>query len=213
MATLLCLTGLSGVGKSAASRHFALRGIPTTYTADVARDLLGEDLPQDRLSYGQRLGPPCNLIAAVVQRALSPVAFNGDIVVVDSLRSPEEWAFVRRCPCASRLIALVCDREIRLQRLQCRDAGNWSRVFPRDALELGRGPERRFNIGALVAMADHYIDTSGDIEMLGRSIDKLLASVRRELPPGRVAQERANQEMSSQMRVNELRGRQETACA
>lgn len=173
---VLYLTGLSGSGKSTVCRELKAHGIQSFYSAEIAPRLIEGPLPNDPLAYGTAFGEEEGFIAAIMRGILEGPAL-GSVIAVDSLRSPSEWSYVQQLPFEARLVAVVCDKETRMHRLRRRDGSKWMKVHERDAIELGLRFERRFEIGRLIGIADHYIDTTPGEDEMKWQVARLLRSV------------------------------------
>jgi dephospho-CoA kinase len=174
--TIICLTGLSGAGKTTVCRAAASYGVPVFYTADIARRVLSERTPKDKLEYGANFARPGGLIAATVDCAIQSCPLE-DVVVLDSVRSPNEWRWLQRLHCSVRLVAVVCSHRDRLRRLQCRDNTDLAAIQQRDDKELGQTPGTRFNVGQLICRADYYIDTSDGADAVEAQLGEILGDL------------------------------------
>lgn len=171
---LLCLTGLSGSGKSTISEYCHQNGVAYFYTADI----IPGNVPQDkRIHFGDNFKDEDGYIRTAMQRAME-VHKDKPLVVIDSLRSLHEWDFVRGLGQESYLMALLCDHEVRMRRLQRRGEFDREKVAKRDKKDLGLTPGSRFNIGALMPIADFYLDNSGLLSATYLKLDLIFREVR-----------------------------------
>lgn len=99
-----------------------------------------------------------------------------DLVVIDSLRSPAELAYVRDRPEAASLVAVVCDKAERRQRIEGRD-DTPATIGHREQRELSVETEATFDVGHLIAVADYYIDNSGTRDVLDEHVNTLITEI------------------------------------
>lgn len=173
---VLCLAGLSGSGKSSVCEWLTANGIVTLYTADVGRKWMGDN--SDRFSYGDAYLETHGFIARVFDFMLQNARFENQTVVVDSLRSLNEWRFVQSIlPDRAFLVAVVCGDKERVSRLKRREGAKLEQIRQRDARELGQLEGSRFNVGQLVALADFVVNNSFNAEPISQQLKPILSEV------------------------------------
>jgi len=173
---LIFFTGLSGAGKSTVSAALRSFGVPSIYTGDVGKHVLGPDA--DKFDYGVHFATPEGFISRVLDHVSENEVILGRTVAVDSLRSTEEWLFVKSITSFNAwLVAVVCGWDERIRRLVRRDGANQHRIRQRDERELGQQPGSRFNVGQLVAHANYHVDTSCDADAIDRQLAQILDEV------------------------------------
>ncbi|NOZ80786.1 MAG: hypothetical protein GXP63_03875 [DPANN group archaeon] len=154
------LTGLSGVGKTYFERIIKARyAIPTFYSASI----IPEGIDKREWVLQGLLEEPNGFIKCVVDKALEQ--FPQEDLMIDALRSPEEWSFVKNylADIETVLISLYCDDKIRERRVLSRD-GSLDHLKERDNIDKGIAENSRFNVPKLQQMADYHIDTGTPLE-------------------------------------------------
>lgn len=170
---VIYLTGLPGVGKSAVVEAFRNHGVSTFYTGNVHPETSGEE----KLRFGdENFEEEDGFVDYIVETALNEHE-DEDLLVVDSLRSPSELAYVRERPEEAHLVAVVCEKAERRRRLAERD-DDMDQIRRRERRELGVEADSDFDIGHLVAVADYYVDNSGTLDELHEQVNNLVTKVR-----------------------------------
>jgi len=171
---LLCLAGLSGTGKSTIADYCRQNDVAYFYTADIIPAVIPDE---KRIHFGDKFRQADGYIKQAMEKAMQ-VHGERPLLVVDSVRSPTEWDYVRGLGRDSFLMALVCDRDVRMKRLQRRDGFDPEKVKRRDMKDLGLIAGSRFNIGALMPVADFYLDNSGLLSATYLKLDVIFREVR-----------------------------------
>jgi len=162
---LICLTGLSGSGKSTVKSIFdRFAGLQSFYTRELTgnteiehkwqEDVLISDMNQ----HGNLSSDPNHFIRTCFDILLKRIKPNTKTVVFDSLRSPHELRFVKTEYHFEEvlLVHVTCNDELRFERLKIRDNVNNEMVKLRDNLDLGKAHDMQ----SLFQLADFKIDTS-----------------------------------------------------
>lgn len=170
---LICLTGLSGAGKSTALEFFTSKDIATFYTGDIIPAHIDELC---KIDYGDSFETPQGFIETVISEAMRKNP-SEELVVIDSLRSLEELEYVRGLPFHTYLVALLCGHNVRRQRLQERDGDFFPKVERRDRKDLGLESDSRYNVGVLVTQADYFIDNSYTKSYTCQQLERMLEEI------------------------------------
>lgn len=169
---ILYLTGLPGAGKSTTIEAFEHHDVATFYTGDVHPETSGKDT----LYFGDKhFDAEHEFIAYVVETAVREHN-DTDLLVIDSLRSPTELAYVKERDETAHLVAIVCDKNERRSRLEKRNEA-MDAIVQREARELRREPNTEFDVGYLIAVADFYINNSSTLDVLYKQINTLITEV------------------------------------
>jgi dephospho-CoA kinase len=170
---LILLAGLSGSGKSMVLDYCKSRGISNFYTGDLIPTEIDE---RDRIRFGDSLNNDLDFIRHSLGEAFRRNPSNG-LLVLDSVRSLTELDYIRSLENSSYLVALLCEYGTRTKRVIERDQERGITVHTRDTKELGIAPDSRFNLGALLALADYYLDNSGTIEKTHEQLDRIITHI------------------------------------
>ena len=173
---LIGVTGMPGAGKATVEKFVQHLGYPVVIMGDEIRDeakrrglkLTPENLGRVMLKLREKEG--LNVIA---KRCIPKIEkANGNIVIVDGIRSPHEVKEFKRHFPRFTLIAIHASPETRFQRLFKRrrsdDPNEWDTFAERDLRELS------VSLGDVIAMADHMIVNEGTTNQLISQIRKIL---------------------------------------
>jgi len=173
---LIGVAGMPGAGKATAEEIVRTMGYSVVVMGDEIRDEAKrrgleptpENLGMIMLKLREEKGPDI-----VAERCLPKIEkTNGNIVVVDGIRSPHEVKNFKRHFPRFTLIAIQASPETRFQRLFKRkrsdDPDGWETFAERDLRELNVG------LRAVIAMADYMIVNEGTKNQLRRQIRKIL---------------------------------------
>ncbi|MDH5450028.1 MAG: AAA family ATPase [Candidatus Bathyarchaeota archaeon] len=176
---LIGVTGMPGAGKATVEKFVQNLGYPVVVMGDEIRDeakrrglkLTPENLGMVMLKLREEEGP--NVIA---ERCIPKIEkANGNIVVVDGIRSPHEVKEFKRHFPRFTLIAIHASPETRFQRLFKRrrsdDPNEWDTFAERDLRELS------VSLGDVIVMADYMIVNEGTKNQLTSQIRKILEAV------------------------------------
>lgn len=177
--TLICLTGLTGAGKTTVKELFSLYGcVKTFYTKDLHALILDNRSEEiDKMEVSKVLNGK-NAFIKKIMDFIKENSNSAQVIVLDSLRSTDEWDYIRSLNFKSTsLIHVTCDENIRKQRLFKRDHCKEEDIEKRDAIDMGNIQSSHFNMGKLFADADMKIDTNTSLEQLKKQIEALLKSL------------------------------------
>ncbi len=170
---------MPGAGKGAFRRVIQRMGYPVVIMGDEVREEVKrrklkptpENLGKVMLQLREAEGP-----AAVAKRCIPKLKnANGEVVVVDGIRSLHEVEEFKNHFPNFTLIALHASPKTRYQRLSRRrrsdDPKSWETFMQRDRRELGVG------LGAVIAAADYMIVNEGTLAQLRKKIRQVLKEV------------------------------------
>ncbi len=173
------LTGPNAAGKSEAASRLAALGFRIHSLSDVVREeAAARGLPPERKNLirignelRERHGP-----GVLAERILPRL---GGRDVVDSIRSPEEVAVLRRLP-GFVLVGIRADVRTRFERGLARgrpgDPGTLEEFLAREREENLEEPNRQ-QLDATLSLADVIVDNDGTLADLHRALDRILGSV------------------------------------
>lgn len=176
MVKLIGLTGMPGSGKGAAHKVAEELRIPIVSMGDIVR------------KEAERLGLPltCEVLGGVAlclraegqdaiakrsQRLIAKIIKeqpNTRAILIDGIRSVEEWKYFRRVHRNISLVSIVASPKTRFERLVKRkrsdDYNDWSSFENRDLREILLG------IGGVIALSDYSIINETTLEDLHNSL-------------------------------------------
>lgn len=160
---IVCLVGLSGSGKTTVREVIAKSGMATIYTKDFHDTLQGAHQDVDKMSFGNLYEQPNGFISAVLNWANERYA-SEPTLVLDSIRSVHELQYVRHIAETLQLVQINCPDKLRLNRLLVRDPMSSKRAIRhRDAIDLGKERNSRFDLQSVFAHSDEIIYNSGSL--------------------------------------------------
>lgn len=176
---IICLTGLTGSGKTTVRNIFSSYvGIKTFYTKDLHEHILGNRCHNINKMDVSKLFSEKNGFIKAIMRFVEKNQENASIVVLDSIRSTDELSYIQTLGYSSTvLIRVACSSVKRIERLKKRDNCTDSDIFKRDLRDLGKDDAKLFNMHELFKLADNTIDTSRDLKDIDRQIFSILVKL------------------------------------
>lgn len=166
---LLTIVGLPGAGKSTAAKYFAERNGTMIEFGKIINDYITnhklEHNEKNHKMMRERLRKEYGMAAMAIlnEKKIRQVFKKHKIVVIDGMRSWEEYEYLRRTLTGVKivLVALYADKQLRYKRIENR--GYRTHLFgeTRDIDEL-----LGINMGPTIGFADYFIDANGSIEDL-----------------------------------------------
>lgn len=177
---IILVSGLPGSGKSILGKIAAEKGIPVINMGDIIRDIAREknlepidkNLGMIAIEIREKFGR-----AAVAVLALEKACTTrSPIVVIEGLRSLEEFDYLRSRVQSYALVAFHASPKTRFNRLLSRgrsdDPQTWEEFEIRDRRELNIG------IGSVIALADIMIVNENlTVEQLTDLVEKTLENI------------------------------------
>lgn len=175
---LLAFVGLSGSGKTTASRYLRDKGYPTIHFGTIIRDAMEREMieptwdnqQQFREQIRSREGKDI-LSQQVAKQVRTLFASGQHHIVLDGLYTwPEYRDLQHEFPGSLTLIAIVTPRPIRYRRMEQRPERPMTRreVDERDWAEI-----ENLEKGGPIAIADYVISNDHDIKTLYKHIDHM----------------------------------------
>lgn len=175
--TVLALTGMPGAGKSIAAQYFLSRHFPVIRFGDLVDDLLKEkNLPsseenEHRIRQSLRETDGMDIFAVKALPKIIKALQNQHIVVVDGMRSYEEYLFLKPKLPNLFIVAILASPKIRYQRLKSRTSRPLSlkEARARDQEEL-----TTLHACPTIALADISIVNEGTIATFHHALAKIV---------------------------------------
>ena len=176
MNKLYAIVGMCGSGKSIASDYLVSKGFNKVYFGGVTMDKLKEDNlevnPENEKMMREKLRSELGMGAfAIVLLPKIKECFNNGNTVLDGVYSYDEVKILKENFPELKIIAIVCDKDIRYSRLSIREVRPLTNeeASARDIAEvenIAKAPP--------IAMADYYILNNGTIEEYKTRLEEIL---------------------------------------
>lgn len=176
MNKLYAIVGMCGSGKSIASDYLVSKGFNKVYFGGVTMDKLKEANlevnPENEKMMREKLRSELGMGAfAIVLLPKIKECFNDGNTVLDGVYSYDEVKILKENFPELKIIAIVCDKDIRYDRLSIREVRPLTNeeASARDIAEvenIAKAPP--------IAMADYYILNNGTIEEYKTRLEEIL---------------------------------------
>ena len=176
MNKLYAIVGMCGSGKSIASDYLVSKGFNKVYFGGVTMDKLKEANlevnPENEKMMREKLRNELGMGAfAIVLLPKIKECFNNGNTVLDGVYSYDEVKILKENFPELKIIAIVCDKDIRYDRLSIREVRPLTNeeASARDIAEvenIAKAPP--------IAMADYYILNNGTIEEYKTRLEEIL---------------------------------------
>lgn len=176
MNKLYAIVGMCGSGKSIASDYLVSKGFNKVYFGGVTMDKLKEANlevnPENEKMMREKLRSELGMGAfAIVLLPKIKECFNNGNTVLDGVYSYDEVKILKENFPELKIIAIVCDKDIRYDRLSIREVRPLTNeeASARDVAEvenIAKAPP--------IAMADYYILNNGTIEEYKTRLEEIL---------------------------------------
>ena len=176
MNKLYAIVGMCGSGKSIASDYLVSKGFNKVYFGGVTMDKLKEANlevnPENEKMMREKLRSELGMgaFAIVLLPKIKECVNNGN-TVLDGVYSYDEVKILKENFSELKIIAIVCDKDIRYDRLSIREVRSLTNeeASARDVAEvenIAKAPP--------IAMADYYILNNGTIEEYKNRLEEIL---------------------------------------
>lgn len=176
MNKLYAIVGMCGSGKSIASDYLVSKGFNKVYFGGVTMDKLKEDNlevnPENEKMMREKLRSELGMGAfAIVLLPKIKECINNGNTVLDGVYSYDEVKILKENFPELKIIAIVCDKDIRYNRLSIREVRPLTNeeASARDIAEvenIAKAPP--------IAMADYYILNNGSVEEYKTRLEEIL---------------------------------------
>lgn len=176
MNKLYAIVGMCGSGKSIASDYLVSKGFNKVYFGGVTMDKLKEANlevnPENEKMMREKLRSELGMGAfAIVLLPKIKECFNNGNTVLDGVYSYDEVKILKEKFPELKIIAIVCDKDIRYDRLSIREVRPLTNeeASARDIAEvenIAKAPP--------IAMADYYILNNGSVEEYKTRLEEIL---------------------------------------
>lgn len=177
---LIAIVGLPGAGKSQACSFFKQKNIPCIRFGEITDEALKDKgLPQNEeneKTFRENLRKEFGMAAFAIKNELKirEALQTSDIVLLDGLRSWEEYVYLKGKFPDLQLLAIYASPGIRHKRLKERSVRSFSseEAVSRDIAEV-----KNLNIAPTIALADHLIKNETTLEEFYDQLEKYLNSL------------------------------------
>ena len=176
MNKIIAIVGMCGSGKSVASEYLENKGYEKVYFGGVTMDKLKESgleiTPSNEKMMREKLRSELGMGAfAIVLLPKIKECFNNGNTVLDGVYSYDEVKILKENFPELKIIAIVCDKDIRYDRLSIREVRPLTNeeASARDIAEvenIAKAPP--------IAMADYYILNNGSVEEYKTRLEEIL---------------------------------------
>jgi dephospho-CoA kinase len=179
---ILAIVGMCGSGKSTLIEYLTERGVPKVYFGGVVLNAVKEAgleiNPETERMIREKLRAEEGkdfVVNRVLEEAKKLIEAGQKRIVLDGLYSWTEYNILRKeWPTEMTVIAIVVPKAIRRKRLAERP----DRPFDaKAAAERDRSEIENLEKGGPIAIADYYLDNSGDVKTLHENFAKLLKEI------------------------------------
>lgn len=179
MSKVLAVVGMCGSGKSVACSMLEKKGYQKVYFGGVTLDELKkaglEDTPENEKKMRESLREKYGMgaFAHLLLPKIKELSLKGD-VVLDGLYSWDELTCLNKELDNLKVIAIICDKNIRYERISKRDIRPLTKeeALKRDIAEI-----ENLKKGGPIAFADFYIYNNGNINEYEENLDRILQEV------------------------------------
>lgn len=173
---IVAFIGMPGAGKSSAVDYVMERKYPRVYFGDIVlqavRDAGLDETPDNERYMREKLREEegNDFIAKRAAKQIADLIEAGQKrIIVESLYSWTEYKFLKKSfPGELYLIAIVAPRSLRHTRLSKRPVRP---LTPQQALERDWSEIENLEKGGPIAIADHYIQNTGELDELHEKVD------------------------------------------
>lgn len=177
---VLALVGMPGSGKTEAANFFRKKDIPVLRFGDITKKGLEEkhlegnepNERQYRETIRQELG--MDAYAMLMEPEIKERLVKNNIVVVDGLRSYQEYIYLSKKLDNIKLLCIYAKPEVRHKRLKVRVERKMSEdeATKRDLAEVSA-----LDMGKTIALSDYMIENEGTIDVLNEKLEKLIKEI------------------------------------
>lgn len=177
---IIALVGLPGAGKSEACNFFKQKNIPVIRFGEITDEALRDKgLPRtekNEKTFRENLRQELGMAAFAIKNEAKIQGFlkTSDIVVIDGLRSWEEYVYLKEKFTNLHLLAIYASPRIRHKRLEKRKIRGFSNeeAVKRDTAELDR-----LHMAPAIALADCLIKNETTLEDLNQQLETFLNEI------------------------------------
>lgn len=178
MNKVVAIVGMCGSGKSIASDKLVEMGYDKVYFGGVTMDKLKEKglevTPENEKLMREKLREDLGMgaFAKILLPRIKELAENNN-VVLDGLYSWDEYKILKNELDNLMVIAIICDKKIRYDRLATREFRSLTNeeASNRDVSEI-----ENLAKGGPIAYADYYINNNGSVEEYYQRLNEILGS-------------------------------------
>ena len=179
MNKLIAVVGMAGSGKSIATDYLQQIGWAKIYFGGAVYDRMRREgieiTPESQKEYREKLRQQYGMgaIAEILKFDIEN-AYKSNNTVLDGLYSWDEYLILKEKFPSLKLICVVCDKEIRYERVAKRidRPFNHEEIIIRDISEL-----EKLDKGGPIGYADYYIFNNGNLEEYKKRLLEILNTI------------------------------------
>ena len=182
MNKLIAVVGMAGSGKSIATDYLKEKGWTKLYFGGVVYDHMKEEgieiTPASQKEYREKIREKYGMaaVAILLKDKIKEAYAKGD-TVLDGLYSWDEYLVLKEEFPELKLIGVICDKEIRYERI-CKRI---DRPFNREEIHIRDTSEiENLAKGGPISFADYYIFNNGSIEDYEKRLLEILELIEQE---------------------------------
>lgn len=175
---IICLTGLTGSGKTTVKKIFEENGVTTFYTKDLHKIAFkNNNIPEDKMAgemfFDKKYGFIKNIMEYIKEQNNI-----GSTILLDSIRSTDELEYIKSLGFKSfTLVKTHTNEKERLKRLIARDSCSVAEIERRDSIDLGIDSKYGYNMAEVFTYADYTIDTTNSLAEVKAQISAIVQSI------------------------------------
>ncbi len=176
---IICLTGLTGSGKTTVKKMFEEAGLQTFYTKDLHEIAFkNKEAPSDKMAgnilFDEKYGFIKNIMDYIQTQSCS-----SDIILFDSIRSTDELSYIKSLGFKSfTLVKTHTNEKERLTRLINRDNCKVSDIERRDSIDLGADSKYGYNMAEVFNFADYTINMTNKTEEIKQHVSAIIGAIK-----------------------------------
>lgn len=175
---LLAVVGLPGAGKSAAADFFREKGFPVVRLGQITDEIIKEKglsfTVENERKVREELRRKEGMAAYMVANGpkIKKLLNDEKVVVIDGMRSYEEYLYAKKVFKNIFLLAIVADKKLRYKRIKARKVRSNLRGEKRDVQEV-----LNLNMGPTIALADKIVINNGTVRDLEDKLEEVYREV------------------------------------
>ena len=181
MNKLIAIVGMSGSGKSVATKYLEDKGFNKIYFGGVILDHMKKNnveiTPENEKKYRESLRKKhgMGVVATLLLDDIKASLEQND-TVLDGLYSWDEYIILKKEFPELNMVSIICDKQLRYERISKRldRPFNEAEIIKRDISEI-----ENLAKGGPIAYADYYVVNNGSLDQYIENIEKVIQKIER----------------------------------